>query len=98
MEIDEKPIKEFVKKQHMDWRDMWMQTSVIIEEAKEVHRAQLMYGGYEVRKEAADVIIATMVLAELDGWLEELPALIAEKMKINLEKPTGRNPGEKVRK
>jgi len=98
MEIDDKPIKEFVNKHGMDWQDEWMQAKLIVEEANEVRDALLQYGGYSVKKEVADVIITTMVFAELAGWLEELPDLIAEKMKINLEKPVGRKPGEKVRK
>jgi len=98
MEINEKPIEEFVEKHKMDERDYYMQARVMEEEAREVKVALLQYDGRAVREEAADVIIATMVLAEIGGWLDELPELVAEKMRENLEKPVGRNPGEKVRK
>jgi len=98
-----------VKKHGMDWRDEWMQAGVVVEEARELREQVLRkkliltkYGGrdneHEIKVEAADVIISVMILAELNGWLSELPELVAEKMKENLEKPVGRNPGEKVRK
>ena len=98
MELDEKPMKEFVKKHKMDWRDEYMQAGVVVEEAIELKEAVLQYGGYQTMTEAADVIIAVMVLAELKGWSRGLPELVAEKMRENLKKPVGRNVGEKVRK
>lgn len=98
MEIDDNPIKEFVKKHDTNWRDDYMQAGVIVEEAKELRASLLRYGGHPTMVEAADVIITVMVLAELLGWLDELPRLVAEKMKINLEKPVGRKSGEKVSK
>lgn len=91
-------IKEFVKKHSMDWRDECMQAGVVAEEAGELYQAVVFHKGHQIKREAADVIITVMVLAELNGWLSELPDLVAEKMKENLEKPVGRNPGEKVRK
>lgn len=91
-------IKDFVKKHGMNWRDEWMQSGVVVEEAKELRESVTSTDGHQTKKEAADVIITVMVLAELDGWLSELPDLVAEKMKENLEKPVGRNVGEKVRK
>lgn len=98
MEIAVESIKEFVKKYGMDWRDEWMQAGVVAEEVEELKDAVASHGGHQIKREAADVIIATMVLAESQGWLEELPELVAEKMKENLEKPVGRNVGGKVRK
>ena len=98
MEIDETPMKEFVKKHEMGWRDEYMQAGVVVEEAIELKEAVLQYGGYQTMTEAADVIIAVMVLAELKGWSSALPELVAEKMRENLKKPIGRNVGEKVRK
>lgn len=94
MKINEKPIGEFIKKHKIDWRDEWVQVGVVLEEAKELREAVLQYGGYQTKEKAADVIIAIMVLAELQGWLGELPALVASRMEENLEKPAG----EKVRK
>jgi len=98
MEIDEKLIKEFVKKQDITEDDQWMQARVIEEEAREVRDAVLGSRIRDIQEEIADVIISALVFADSNGWLNELPAIIADKMKINLEKPTGRNPGEKVRK
>lgn len=98
MKIDENPIGEFVKKHKMDWRDEWMQVGVVLEEAKELREASLQYGGHTVKEEAADVIIAIMVLAASKGWLTELPELVAKKMEENLKKPVGRKAGEKVMK
>ncbi|MCK4328902.1 hypothetical protein KAX02_03560 [candidate division WOR-3 bacterium] len=98
MELDENPIKEFVKKHEMGWRDEYMQAGVVVEEAIELKEAVLQYGGYQTMTEAADVIIAVMVLAELKGWSSGLPELVAEKMRENLRKPVGRKVGEKVRK
>lgn len=98
MEIVNESIKEFVKKHNMDWRDEWMQAGVVVEEAKELREAVAYHGGHQIKREAADVIITVMVFAELNGWLSELPELVVEKMKENLEKPVGRNVGEKARK
>lgn len=98
MDFDVKPIKEFVKKHEMGWRDEYMQAGVVVEEAIELKEAVLQYGGYQTMTEAADVIIAVMVLAELKGWSNGLPELVAEKMRENLMKPVGRKAGEKVRK
>jgi len=98
MDIDVKPIKEFVEKHKMNWGDEWMQAGVVSEEAAELKEAVLRYGGHQTKREAADVIISVMILAELKGWLAELPELVAEKMEENLEKPVGRKLGEKVRK
>ena len=98
MELDVKPIEEFVKKHEMGWRDEYMQAGVVVEEAIELKEAVLQYGGYQTMTEAADVIIAVMVLAGLKGWSSGLPELVEEKMRENLRKPVGRNAGEKVRK
>ena len=98
MQIDEKTIEEFVEKHNMDWRDEWMQVGVVLEEAKELREVVIQYGGHQTKVEAADVIIAIMVLAQLKGWLGELPELVAKKMEENLKKPVGRKSGEKVRK
>ena len=94
MEIDEKSIKEYVEKHKMSWEDEWERAGVVSEKAKVLREAVLQYKGYQTMEEASDVIIAIMILAELQGWLGELPYLVANRMKENLEKPVG----EKVRK
>lgn len=98
MEIDDRPIREFVKKHGMTGYDQPMQAGVIVEEAKEVIKAMLYRERHPVREEIADVVISAMVFAENGGWLDKLPGLIEEKMKINLEKPVRKKSGEKVRK
>ena len=94
MEIDENPIKEYVENHKMSWEDEWKRAGVVSEKAKELREAVLQYKGYQTMEEASDVIIAIMILAELQGWLGELPALVANRMKENLENPIG----EKVKK
>ncbi|MCK4329452.1 hypothetical protein KAX02_06380 [candidate division WOR-3 bacterium] len=94
MEIDVTLIREYLKEHKLSWEDEWKRAGVVSEKAKELREAVLQYKGYQTMEEACDVIIAIMVLAELQGWLGELPDLVVKRMKQNIEKPIG----DKVRK
>jgi len=94
MQIDEKLIREYVENHKMSWKDEWKQAGIVSEKAKVLRDAVLQSKGCQTMEETADMIIAIMTLAELQGWLGELPALVANRMKENIEKSVG----EKVRK
>jgi len=94
MYIDEDPIRRFVQKQKLTPKDSYIQVKVVVEEAQELQNAILNADEENIKEELADVIIATMVLARIKGYHNDMTRLIAEKMKANLRKPVRKNGGK----
>ena len=94
MYIDEDPIRRFVQKQNLTSKDSYIQSKVVVEEALELQNAILNADEDNVKEELADVIIATAVLAEIKGYLNNMTDLIAKKMQVNLKKPVRKNGGK----
>ena len=94
MYIDEDPIRRFVQKQNLTSKDSYIQSKVVVEEALELQNAILNADEDNIKEELADVIIATMVLARIKNYHNDLTKLIAEKMQVNLKKPVRKNGGK----
>jgi len=98
MELDEKSIEEFCRKQSMCISDMFVQFGNIMEEVLEVYRASFQKDG-NIKEEIVDVFVTLMVYCSVCNisW-RDIEEEFIRKMVVNNKKPIRNGIGIKVKK
>lgn len=102
MYLNDKLVKEFVKKQDISGHeDEVMQFKCIREELDELNVEWVMNVNVPEDAEVgemADVLVTLLVFAELRGYWNRLEDAFEEKMKVNVRKPVRKGKGMKAKK